>query len=317
MLINMLSLPSALFALSVKMCPDPYPDCFELALQFLLPGYKWRMWRNAPELLWDGHFITGISPWISWGNGSAFCARTHWRQSLTAAPTRGLALLSFHTRELMLSCNVSNLLERIIQLPGVLNSRFMCIACKFLWGIWLPSSQIYIFFQILFNNGRKGGPTKMERKCCSRKACTRIFPLAFPNKDCTEVHVEGPARLSQALTLFIAHISPTSQFNPLGNLKSCYAARKVTQNSVWSKLSVRVFICWNLPKLWELQPFTFTLREDGQKTYRAGCCWVVLAERKCQFLLLVRRESILILFSTVWNFPTQKKKKLFTESKKD
>lgn len=164
-------------------------------------------------------------------------------------------LLSFHTRELMLSCNVSNLLERIIQLPGVLNSRFMHIAYKFLWGIWLLSSQIYIFFQILFNNGRKGGPTKMERKYCSRKAWTRISPLAFPNQDCIEVHVEGPARLSQALTLFIAHISTTSQFNPLGNAQILLCCKESNP--------VRVFICWNFPKLWELQPFTFTLGEDG------------------------------------------------------
>lgn len=55
----------------------------------------------------------------------------------------------------------------------------------------------------------------MEWNCCNRRAWTNIFPLAFPSKDRIEVHVEGPTGISQALTLFIAHISTTLQFNPL------------------------------------------------------------------------------------------------------
>lgn len=91
--------------------------CFQLALLFLLPGYKWNMWRNVPELLWDGHFITVIYPWINWENGSAFCADTWGRQSSTGLLSSQGALLFFLTSELMLSCQCQQSTEKNYTTP--------------------------------------------------------------------------------------------------------------------------------------------------------------------------------------------------------
>lgn len=180
------------------------------------------MWRNAPELLWDGPFITGIYPWISWENGSAFCADTRRRQSLTGLLPQG----------------------------ALLSSSFTQISPKF-----------------VFNNGRKWGPTKMERNCCDRKAWTRIFPLAFPNKDCVEVHVDRPTRISWALAFFIAHICKISKFNPLENAqiflccKESNAEVLCDQNYQWGCLfSEFSLMCENCNHLLSLQ------EQDGQKT---------------------------------------------------
>lgn len=144
-------------------------------------------------------------------------------------PQRALLSSSFTPLGWCFPANVSNPLGRIVQLPGVLNSKWVYVLRhRFLWGIWPPSSQTCVFFQILFNNGRKRGSTKMERNCCNRKAWTRIFPPAFPNTVLKSL-LRGQ---HGSLASFIAHVGTISQFNPLGNAQIFLCWRKVTQNSV-------------------------------------------------------------------------------------
>lgn len=105
MLINTLSLALCPLPCHRKRAQTPaLTSHLQLALVFLLPGYKWNMWRNAAELPWDGHFITGIYPRVSWENSSAFYGSPCGGRARWAAPTAGLALLLFYTTGLMLSC---------------------------------------------------------------------------------------------------------------------------------------------------------------------------------------------------------------------
>lgn len=103
--------------------------CFQLALLFLLPGCKRSMLRNAPELLWDGLFISGIHSRISWENGSAFRADPQRRHSSTGLLPQG-PYSPFTPLSWCFPANVSFLLERIIQLPGVVNSKWIYAHCS-------------------------------------------------------------------------------------------------------------------------------------------------------------------------------------------
>lgn len=84
---------------------------------------------------------------------------------------------------------------------------------------------------------------EMERNRCNWKPWTRIFSFALQNKYCIEVNIEGSVFIPQAIACFIAHISATFQLLiPFGMLSSYCNARRLAQNSVWSKLFKWVYL---------------------------------------------------------------------------
>lgn len=235
--------------------------CFQLALLFLLPGCKRSMLRNAPELLWDGLFISGIHSRISWENGSAFRADPQRRHSSTGLLPQG-TLLSFHTIELMLSCQCQ--LSTGKNYPTPRSGKLQVDLCTLLidsFGVSEhPLTRPVFSSKFSLTMGGIEDQPRWRGTVAAENLGPGYFLLPCQTKTVLKSMLtgqQGSPRLSLSSLPILAQFL---NLIPWGMLRSCCAARKVTQNCLWSKLPVRVFIFWNFHNLWELQPFTVILR---------------------------------------------------------
>lgn len=213
--------------------------------------------EDAAELLWDGPFSTGISPWLAGETA----------QLLMQTPDGGRARLGCShkgPRSLLLQEQVDAFLAfsagKSYPTPRSVNSKWFVSFVIDSFGTSDHPRPRPVFSSKFSVTGGNENQPRWKATVATEKLGRGYFLLPSRTTTPWKSALRGQHGSHRLMLPSLPIFAQLPNLIPWGMLSSCCTARNVTLNSDWSKLSVRVFIFWNFPKLWELQLFTVTLR---------------------------------------------------------